>query len=372
MNFSLTPEQQALRSAVRDFLTSECGSDVVRRLFASEDGFDPELWAKVARQGWTGLIIPERYGGVGLGWVECALVAEETGRALFPGPYLSCLLASAALLEGGTEEQKSAYLPRIAEGSLLATVALFEGRDPDLASIRMKARPSNGGYAIDGTKLFVTDGAVADLLVVAVEESDGLGFLAVEADRPGISREELPVVDRTRRQAAITFREVEVPSSAGLSAGPAGLVERVRDRAVLFAAGELTGVARRCLEMSAEHAKTRQQFGRAIGVYQAVSHKIADMFLAAEHATSLLYYAAWAADHDPGAASVAAWEAKGWASQAASRAAADGIQVHGGMGFTWEHDLHLYFKRAKANEVLFSDIRHLRDLISRHRHASPA
>ncbi len=361
MDFALTPDQESLRSSVRDFLAKECTSAVVRKACESDEPFDAALWRKAADLGWPALCVPEEYGGVGLGWIETALLAEEMGRALFPGPYFSTLLAATAILAGGNVETKKKYLPGLADGSLIGAVALFEGRGDRPEDIRMKARPSGNGYILDGVKLFVTDGNAADVMVVAALGEDGLTFLVVDGAAKGVVAEALPVVDRTRPQASVTFSEVEVPA-ANLLEGET--FELIRDRAALFLAAEQTGVARRCMEMSIEYAKTRQQFGKPIGIYQAVSHKLSDMYMMVEHATSLVLFAAWAADEDPDSSSAAAWRAKVWASRAARAATGDGIQVHGGIGFTWEHDLHLYFKRAKANEFLISDSTRLRELIA--------
>lgn len=361
MDFALTPDQEALTSSVRDFLAKECTPAVVRRACESDRPYDEALWRKAADLGWPALCIPEEYGGVGLGWVETALLAEEMGRALFPGPYFSTLLAATAILAGGSDEIKGRYLPKLADGSLIGAVGLFEGRGDRPEDIRLKARNSADGYVLDGVKLFVTDGNAADVIVVGACGEDGLIFLVVDAADAGVVAEALPVVDRTRRQAAVTFSEVEVPAANVLGRR---IFELIRDRAALFIAAEQTGVARRCMEMSVEYAKTRQQFGKPIGVYQAVSHKLADMYMLVEHATSLVLFAAWAADEDPTAAGAAAWRAKVWASRAARAATGDGIQVHGGIGFTWEHDLHLYFKRAKANEFLISDSTRLKELIA--------
>lgn len=366
MDFSFTPDQEALRESVRDFLGAECTSEVIRRAAASADGFPKELWSKVSELGWPGLIVPEEHGGVGLGWIEAAILAEEMGRALFPGPFFSNLVVASALIAGGTEEQQRKHLPVIADGSVVATAAVFEGRGTSPGDIQMKARPADGGYVLDGTKLFVTDCAVASLFLVAVQGEVGTRLFLVEAGQPGVSMEDLPVVDRTRRQGALVLKDVAVTASSEVNCS----LDDVLSKGDLFLAGELAGIARRCLEMSVEHAKTRHQFDKPIGVYQAVSHKIADMYVGAEHSSSLLYYAAWAASGEPATASLAAAQAKLWSGQAATRAALDAIQVHGGMGFTWEHDLHLFLKRAKANQVLLSDPRHLADSISSARYTS--
>ena len=385
MDFSLTQDQEALKESVRDFLRKESTSEKVRAVAFGESGFDRSLWESAVGLGWTSLVVPEEFGGIGLGWVEAAIVAEQIGMHLFPSPYYSSMFATAAILAAGDDEQKKVNLSRVLEGAI-ATVALWEDRSFHASSINMKVRRSNGGFVLDGTKLFVTDGEVADLVVVAAAAGDAVpasddpsgrvALFVVESPNPGLSVESLPVVDKTRRMSALKFDGVEVPESAYLNAvAPSSLgplqarpVDVMRDRACLYIAGEQTGIAARCLEMSLEYAKQRNQFGKPIGSYQAVSHKLADMFVWVEHARSLLYHAAWCADHDPAMAPTAAWEAKVIATQAAERATADGIQIHGGIGFTWEHDLHMYFKRARANSVLVDENRLLLDVLSKHRH----
>lgn len=372
MDFAFTADQQALRESVRDFLHAECTSSRIRTFYDSKEGTDTDLWEKVVGLGWPGLTLPEKFGGIGLGWVEACLLGEEMGRFLFPGPYLSTLAVATAIQLGGTDEQKERYLPRFAEGSSTGAIAFFEGRSTHPEDIRIKARPSEAQIVVDGKKLFVADAHVADLLLVAVQGEHGPGFVVVDSSSAGVDAEQLPVVDRTRRQCAVTFSEVQVPKSEQLPSNPV-LFDRIRDRMLLFLAAEGSGIARRVFEMSVEYAKTRQQFGKPIGIFQGVSHKLADMYMSVEHATSLVYYAAWAADQsDPDDlnsqshldAGLAAWRASAWCSRAARQATADGIQVHGGIGFTWEHDLHMFFKRARADQFVCSEPTVVNDLIA--------
>lgn len=372
MDFAFTADQQALRDSVRDFLQAECTSSRIRTFFDSEEGTDASLWEKVVGLGWPGLTLPEKFGGIGLGWVEACLLGEEMGRFLFPGPYLSTLAVATAIQLGGTDDQKERYLARFADGSITGSVALFEGRSTHPEDIRMKPRPSDRGVVLDGKKLFVADGHVADVLLVAVQGDGGPGFVLVDRASSGVEVEQLPVVDRTRRQCAVGFSEVQVAASDVLP-NSSQLFDRVRDRILLFLAAESSGVARRAFEMSVEYAKTRQQFGKPIGIFQGVSHKLADMYMSVEHATSLVYYAAWVADQsdadDLGSqdqldAGLAAWRASHWCSRAARQATADGIQIHGGIGFTWEHDLHMFFKRARADQFVWSEPTAITDLIA--------
>lgn len=375
MDFALTQDQEELRSAVRDFLSSECPTSVARSTYAPEGSDVSGLWRKVVDLGWLGLIVPESFGGVGLGWVEASIVGEEMGRSLFPGPYASQVTSIATLLVAGNDDLNQELLPALADGSKIATLALYEGRSYHRKDINMKAIPSGDGFVIEGTKLFVADGEVANLFIVVVREAEGWGLAFVDADQPGVTVTSLPVVDRTRPQAAVAFNSVHVDKSRFI-AGADVAIDRLRDRAALFLAAEQAGIAKVCLEMCISYAKTRHQFGKPIGVYQAVSHKIADMFTAAEHAVSLVRYAAWAADeaspdgdlrgerhHQAGLAS---WRAKVWCTEAAEKATADAIQVHGGIGFTWEHDLHMYFKRARSNAALIDEKSLLQDLIAVH------
>jgi len=330
VDFSLTPDQEALRSSIRDFLKAECTSEVVRRA-ADSDGFDRGLWTKVSALGWPGLIISETFGGIGSGWVEACLLAEELGRFLFPGPLTMSFVATAILLDKGTEEQKRLLLPEVAEGRSILTFAFPASTSVDDGS--------------SSAEWIVPFGEAADRVVLLDGSENAVVLTPAE-----LQMFPLPVVDRTRPLAAVSVGQFSKGVDMGI-----GL-----NRAALLLAAESAGIVRKCLEMCVEYTKTRQQFGKPIGSYQAVSHKVADMFLAAEHAVSLFYFAAWLADTDPTKAPAAAWRAKLWSDRAACTSALDAIQVHGGIGFTWEHDLHLYLKRAKSNEVLASTPRELR------------
>ena len=355
MDFSLTEDQLSLKSSIRDFLSAECSSSIVRKCI-DDDEVRGELGRQIAALGWPGLVVPEEFGGIGLGWAEAAVLAEEMGRFLFPSPFLGSIVVSDAIVRAGSDEQKRQWLPSLAEGSVIAAPAFFEVRSPELSEIKMKARPSGSGYAIDGTKLFVLGGSNVSLLLLALSVDGKLRLALVDATSPGVSLEKLPVIDVTREQYAVTFQDVQVDASALL---PECDLEDVRTRASLFVAGELSGLTRRCLEMCIEYAKDRTQFGKPIGVYQAVSHKIADMYLAAEHSESLVHNAAWHVDNasriGTDVARLAVWRARAWASSAAGKTTGDAIQIHGGIGFTWEHDLHLFFKRARSNEFLMDE-----------------
>ncbi|HEV3101108.1 MAG TPA: acyl-CoA dehydrogenase, partial [Candidatus Dormibacteraeota bacterium] len=355
MDFAFSEEQEMLRRSARDFLAKECPPKVVRKLMEAPDAYDPALWAKIAALGWTALGIPEEYGGVG-GFLDLIVVMEEAGRVLMPGPFFATMgLAVPALIEAGTEAQKKAALGAIASGDARATLAFTEpsGRW-DAGGISITARPSGGGWVLDGVKLFVPDAENADYTVVAArtrgEGEDGISLFLVEGRPNGMSVHQLQTLDTTRRWSEVRFEGVELPADSLMGAPhkawPA--LKRALDWATAALCAEMIGGAQKVLESSTEYAKTRHQFGKPIGIYQAVSHKIADMLVLSESGRSATYYAAWTVDADAPDRSLASSMAKAYVSDAYRKVAGDGIQVHGGIGFTWEHDMHLYFKRAKA------------------------
>ncbi|MBI2878194.1 MAG: acyl-CoA dehydrogenase [Candidatus Rokubacteria bacterium] len=375
MDFGFSGEQEMLRVTARSFLEKECPSGFVRRMMEAPEGTTPELWAKLAELGWLGLVYPEAYGGSGLGFVDLAVVMEEMGRVVMPGPYLSTvLLGGLILLEAGSEPQKKEWLPRIAGGGARVSLALTEesGRW-DAAGITLSARARGAGFTLSGTKLFVPDAHTADALVVAArtarskDPTRGVSLLLIPRDTRGVSVTLLPTMDQTRKLCEVTFRGVRVGAEAlvGERDGGWNPLARVLDRATVALAAEMCGGAQKVLEMSTEYAKVRVAFGKPIGAYQAVKHKCADMLVLVENAKSLAYYAAWAMDRDAPEAPLAASMAKAYASDAYRKVAGDGIQVHGGIGFTWEHDLHLYFKRAKGSEVAFGDATYHRERVAR-------
>jgi alkylation response protein AidB-like acyl-CoA dehydrogenase len=371
MDFAFSEEQEMLRASAREFLTKECPSSYVRRMMETEDAWDPDLWKRIAEMGWTGLGIPEAYDGVGT-FLDLAVILEEAGRALLPGPYFGTMaLAVPALLEAGTEAQKQLVLCRIASGEARATVAVTEpsGRW-DADGVALTAQATGGGWRLDGVKLFVPDAAVADHLVVAARTrsggEEGVTLFLVSGKAAGLSIKPLKTLDMTRRWYEVRFEGVEVPGDAVMGAVDQGWtpLKRAMDWGAAALCAEMVGGAQHVLDTSVEYAKTRQQFGKPIGIYQAVSHKLADMLLETESARSATYYAAWAVDADAPDRSLAASMAKAYASDAYRRAAGNGIQVHGGIGFTWEHDMHLYFKRAKASEVTLGDPTYHRELVA--------
>jgi alkylation response protein AidB-like acyl-CoA dehydrogenase len=372
MDFAFSEEQEMLRSSARDFLTKECPPSYVRRMMEAEDAWDEGMWRKLAEMGWTALGIPEAYGGVGT-FLDLVVVLEEAGRALLPGPFFSTMgLAVPALLEAGSEHQKEKVLTRIASGEARATLAFSEpaGRW-DAEGVQLLGAERRGeGWRLDGVKLFVPDAAVADYLVVAARTrpagDEGISLFLVESRPAGLSISPLKTMDMTRRWYEVRFEGVELPGEALMGNADGGWppLRRALEWAEAALCAEMIGGAQHVLDVSVDYAKTRHQFGRPIGVYQAVSHKLADMLLETESGRSATYYAAWAVDADAPDRSLAASMAKAYVSDAYRKATGDGIQVHGGIGFTWEHDMHLYFKRAKASEVTLGDATYHRELVA--------
>jgi alkylation response protein AidB-like acyl-CoA dehydrogenase len=371
MDFAFSEEQEMLRRSARDFLAKECSSKVVRKLMESADPYDKALWQKVAGLGWTALGIPEEYGGVGT-FLDLTVVLEEAGRALLPGPFFSTMgLAVPALIEVGTEAQKKEVLGAIADGSARATLALTEPSGKwDAGSVRLAAKPSGGAWQLDGVKLFVPDAEAADYMVVAArtrgEGEDGISLFLIKGRPHGMTVTPLKTLDVTRRWSEVRFDGVKLDGDSLM--GTAGKawpqLKRALEWATAALCAEMIGGAQKVLETSTEYAKTRHQFGKPIGIYQAVSHKLADMLVLSESGRSATYYAAWAVDADAPDRSLAASMAKAYVSDAYRKVAGDGIQVHGGIGFTWEHDMHLYFKRAKSSEVTLGDATYHRELVA--------
>ena len=376
MNLAFDEAQEELRSQARAFLSEHSGSEQIRAAMASEKGFDPGVWKQISAElGWTALPIPEAYGGLELGAVELIALAEVMGEALLCAPFFSSVcLGAQALLVAGSEEQKREFLPAICEGALLATLATLEpnGRQ-GAGGIETVARRSGGEWVLSGAKRHVVDGHCADLLVIPArregsEGTDGVSLFLVPARADGLERRALPTLDQTRRQASLELHDVRVGEAALLGEEGRGWapLEETLDRAALALAAEQVGGAQRCLDLSVAYAKQRVQFGRPIGSFQAIQHKCADMMIAVEAARSGVYWAACVAAEGGPDLSVASSLAKCTASEAFFRCAAESIQIHGGVGFTWEYDVHLYFKRARAGESLLGDPNWHRERVARH------
>jgi alkylation response protein AidB-like acyl-CoA dehydrogenase len=371
VDFAFSEEQEMLRRSTRDFLAKECGSKVVRKLMEGPDAYDPALWKKMAGLGWTSLGIPEAYGGAGT-FLDLIVVLEECGRALLPGPFFATMgLAVPALVEAGTESQKKEVLGAIAEGKARATLAMTEpsGRW-DASGVTLAAKPVAGGWQLDGVKLFVPDAEGADYMVVAArtrgEGEEGISLFLVKGRPKGMSVTQLQTLDMTRRWSEVRFEAVQLDADSLMGAQHKGWapLKRGLEWATAALCAEMVGGAQKVLEDSTEYAKTRHQFGKPIGIYQAVSHKLADMLVLSESGRSATYYAAWAVEADAPDRSLASSMAKAYVSDAYRKVAGDGIQVHGGIGFTWEHDMHLYFKRAKSSEVTLGDATYHRELVA--------
>ncbi len=362
MRFGFTEEQDELRRSVRRILDGAGGVAAARRTMAAGDGHDTVLWRQLARElGLAGLVIPERHGGAGLGWVELVGVMEELGRTLACVPFLSTVgLATATILAAGTEEQQQAILPALARGEVTAALAWLEiGGDPDPAAVTTTARPAPGGHVLlAGKKRFVVDGHSADLLLVVARApgtsgADGLAVYEVPAGADGVRRHRLPTMDATRALAEVVLADVRVPAASRLGDGGWPAIARALARGRVALAAEQVGGAQRCLDLGVDYAKVRHQFGRPIGSFQAIQHTLAELFVQVESARSAAYYAGWAAAHATAdEADEAAAVAAAYCGDAYFHCAAETIQVHGGIGFTWEHDAHLYFKRARASRTL--------------------
>ncbi len=379
MDFGFSDEQEMLRQTAHSFLEENCPSTVVRQLMEDDTGYDANLWKQMADLGWLGLAFPEAYGGQGLGFVDLTVILEEMGAALLPSPFLSSiLLAGQTILLGGSEEQKQTYLPNIADGSLIATLAMTEpsGRFDAEGIAEVKATPEADGFRLSGTKLFVPDAHVADVMVVAARTKDagdksfGISLFLVDSNSPGISTTLLKTMDQTRKQCEVVFDNVSVGRDRLLGTADMGwpILHKVLNIATVGLCAEMIGGAQRVLDISVAYAKERVQFGRPIGSFQAVKHKCAEMMLQVESAKSAAYYAAWAVDEDVPEAPLAVSMAKAYCSDAFRHTAGEGIQVHGGIGCTWEHDMHLYFKRAKYAEFTFGDATYHRELVAQELH----
>ncbi|MGI8491542.1 MAG: acyl-CoA dehydrogenase family protein [Acidimicrobiales bacterium] len=366
MNFAFSEEQEELRNAVRRFLDDKSPETEVRRLMETEEGFDPAVWKQMAEQlGLQGLIIPEEFGGSGYSYVELIVVLEEMGRALLCAPYFSSVaLAANLLLASGDDDAKKDYLSGIAAGTTIATVALAESSGRwDEEGVTLAASGSGADWALTGEKLYVLDGHTADLVLVAARSDAGVSVFAVESGASGFAATALSTMDQTRKQAKLTFDATPARLIGSEGSGWAA-VSKMLDLAAVALAAEQVGGAQRVLDMSVEYAKVRVQFGRPIGSFQAIKHKCADMLLEVESAKSAAYYAGWAAAEDNDELPVVASLAKSYCSEAYFHAAAENIQIHGGIGFTWEHPAHLYFKRAKSSELLFGDPTYHRELLA--------
>ena len=361
MYFDLTDEQQAIKQTAHDFLASRFKSERLREIAASDSGFDESGWKEMAELGWAGLALPEEWGGQGLGIVDLAVLFEEMGYVCAPSPLLSNTIAGLALAFAGSDAQKERWLAPLAAGELRGAPALIDAGQPAEPNKFAMAAESNGdGTVLNGEKTLVMDAASADFFLVAT--ADGRRHI-VEKDAEGVTVTAEESIDPTRRLSSIRLENVKVAAENTLPGGT-GDYWPVFQRACVALAAESTGLAQRALDFSVEYAKDRQQFGRPIGAYQAVSHRCAQMLLETENSRSAVYGAAWAADAEPESLPLAASMAKAYASDAGWRVPDAAIQVHGGIGFTWEHDLHFFLKRGKQNAAMFGDAKWHRERVA--------
>ncbi len=367
MDFGFNQEQEALRESVHEFLVKETPTSYARSMADDDVGVTDAVWRSIAQLGWLGLTVPEEHGGSGLGNLELVLVMAEMGAVVMPGPFMSTVcLGVPAILAAGNDADKSELLPAVATGERRATVALCESSGswhPD--GVSLSARREGSGFKLEGEKLFVPDARSADDIIVVAALDEGFGLFRVPAGHAGVSLEAMDTVDRTRKLDVVTL-DTMLDADNLLGRAPVGreALEALLGVFKTALAAEMAGCARAVLDMSVDYAKIREQFGRPIGSFQAIQHKCADMKVDLENALSLVYYAAWAIDEGQDDALMATAMCKAYASDACSRIVADGVQVHGGIGFTWEHDMQLYFKRVKAGEVTYGDGEENRELVA--------
>ncbi|NGO42200.1 acyl-CoA dehydrogenase family protein [Streptomyces ureilyticus] len=367
LTFGFGEEQDELRKVVRSFLARHSTEADVRRLAAGPEGYDRVVWRRMATElGLQGLAIPEEYGGSGFGYAELGIVFEETGRALLSAPYFATVaLAAEALLRCDDEAARHDYLPGIASGDTVATLALTEADGRwDEQGIRLNALGTRGNWRLTGVKTYVPDGHLADLLLVAARTPSGVSLFAVESDAPGVTRTALPTLDQTRKQAQIDFADTPA-RLLGTEGAAWPAIERTLATASVLLAAEQVGGAAAALDAAVAYAKIREQYGRAIGSFQGIKHKCADMLVEIESARSAAYGGLWALDAGGEAEiAIAAALAQAFCSEAFTKVAGENIQVHGGIGFTWEHPAHLYLKRAKSSEMLLGTPSYHRELLA--------
>jgi alkylation response protein AidB-like acyl-CoA dehydrogenase len=354
MQFGLSESQQILKDTARKFFAGEIPIAAVRRAMETDTAYDSSLWAKLAEQGFTGIITPEEYGGMGLGKVELILLMEEAGYALLPGPLFSTVALAGSVIEArGSPTQKKEYLGRLASGQARSTLALVEAAGSwDPRSLEISASANR----LTGTKLFVTDAAIADFIVVVARD----GLFVVDAKAAGMRIEAMKGMDLGRKIYSVEFKNAPAEKL-----GDTNGLARALDVATAALCAEMVGGMQRALELTVAYAKTRKQFGKPIGIFQAVQHLCADMYLETESSRSATYYAAWALEENVPDAAAAVSVAKMYSSDASRTVGNRGIQVHGGMGFTWENDIHLYYRRAKASETMLGDATFHRERIAR-------
>lgn len=361
MNFGFTEEQDQLRESVRRFLDERCPIEEVRRIQETETGYSEKLWSEIAELGWLGITIPEAYGGAGLSWLDWIVILEETGKSLFPSPMISTVLAASAILEAGSDEQKQSWLPALADGSKIGTLAIAEESDViDPAGITLRGEPDGDGFLLTGEKRCVVDPEAADLFIVTFRSGDGpgdVGIAVVAADAEGVSAKSYPMIDETKRQGNLTLDRVRVAQDAvlGSGTGMGEKITRILDMAAVAVTAEMAGAVESALMLTTQYAKDRIQFGHPIGHYQGVKHPLAEIYTDLESFKSLLYYAAWCLENRPDEVPRYASLGKAYATDCFVRTGFDSITLHGAVGFATETDIQLYFKRSKWARPIFGD-----------------
>ncbi len=375
MNFELAEEQVMLKNSAREFLEKECPKKHVRAMMDDERGCSPELWKKMAGLGWQGLAVPEHYGGMGSTFLDLAVLAEEMGRALVPGPFLPTVVhAGRAVLYAGSQQQKNDYLPRIVRGDLIMTLALTESNgsvEPE--GINLTAVRDGAHYVINGIKMFIPDAHVAETMVVAARTSiagtaeDGITLFLIDKHTDGVTVNALKTMTG-EKLCQVVFNNARVAEAAVLGEANGGwpVIKQVIEEASVAESAWMAGGARWVLETTVDYVKQRVQFGRPIGSFQAIQHKCADMAVEVEGCTAIVYYAAWAISENDPARAAAISISKAWCGDSFKHVAAQGIQLHGGIGFTWDHDMHLYFKRAMSGDATFGDATYHRELLAKY------
>jgi alkylation response protein AidB-like acyl-CoA dehydrogenase len=368
MDFSFSSDQLLLKNSARAFLDEHCKPTAVRLLWDDPRGESDTMWKEMAQLGWLGLSLPEVYGGSGLGMVESAILLEELGRAAYPGPYWPTVLAAAAIEAAGADAQKKRWLSAIATGDARATLALLDADlDWDPAAMTARAEKTPRGWALSGTKRFVPWAHVANVLLIPARALEGPTLFLVDPSAAGLKLSPVQGMDLSTRWVQIDMDKVPAAADAvlGTPGQAAPLISSLVRRGAVGAAAEMLGASRRCLDMAVGYAKVREQFGQPIGSFQAIRHKCSEMLLEVENSHAAVYYAAWALDAKAEDGELAASVAKAYVGDAARKVCGEAIQVHGGIGFTWEYDLHIYFKRAKALEPMYGDADYHREQIVR-------
>ncbi len=373
MDLGLSEEQEMLKNFARDFLEKECPEALVREMEDDERGYSSDLWQKMSEQGWQGLVIPPEYGGSGMGYLDLIVLLEEFGRALVPGPFIPTVVGGAIpILEAGSEAQKQEFLPKIASGNLVMTMAFTEPSARfDAEGVELQAKQEGDGFVLNGTKLFVRDAHVADYFVVVGRTSkganpeDGITLFLVDAKSPGVSVTQLKTI-ASDKQAEVKFENVRVPKASVLGAVGGGwpIFNTIANKATVAECAYLVGLAQMDFEISVQYAKDRIQFGRPIGSFQAIQHKAADMVTDVDGSRFIMYKAAWSVAENEPDANLMTHMAKAWVSEATRRVVAHGQQIHGGIGFTKDYKIQLYFRRQKAAELAWGDADYHRELVA--------